>query len=104
MLVTTKDNIMFVVTIVCDKHTFVATNTSLSRQKYACRDKTFVATNVFITTNICHNKHNFVETKKNVTTKDKFCHDKHMFVMTKHIFCRNKTCHNKNSSCGSSHQ
>ena len=33
----------------------------LSRQKYACRDKTFVA------------------------TKDVFCHDKHVFVATKMI-------------------
>ena len=43
----------------------------LSRQKYTCRVKTFVATNI--------------------------CRDKHTFVATKDVFCRNtpRVCHDK---------
>ena len=77
---------MFVArTNICrDKHNFVllltqtrvCTNKTrlLSRQKYACLDKTFVATNtiMFVATDIFRDKHNFV------ATKDVFCGDKDM--------------------------
>ena len=47
-----------------DKHVFVATNTYLSRQKYACRDKIM-----------------FVETKDlSRQIFDVFCRDEHVFV------------------------
>ena len=85
---------------------FVMTNTFLSRQKYACRDRTFVTTNISLSQqklccdkHICHNKHNFVMTevlswqayfccdKRHVLWwQTCVCHDKHMFVTTKTIF------------------
>ena len=83
-------NTSFVATKVCltniclDKHNFVlllrqtrvCTNKTrlLSRQKYACLDKSFVATNtvMFVATGNFRDKHNFV------ATKDVFCGDKHM--------------------------
>ena len=65
-----------------DKHTFVATkiyfvaiNTCLSRQKYACRDKTFVATKLCMSLFVTSRK------KKRVLSRRK----KHMFVATKII-------------------
>ena len=79
------------------KHTFVATNTCLSRQNtslvatkvflsrqnsrqiFVCRDKSFVARKLCQSSQayLCRNKHIFV------ATKDVFCRDKHMFVATK---------------------
>ena len=61
----------------------------LSRQKYACCDKTFVATKLclsqqnitkimFVATNVCGNK-------SFVATKHEFCRDKHVFDATKMI-------------------
>ena len=80
---------------------FVATKTRLlSRQKYACRDETFVATNInlVVATNTCFLKQNFCREKHN------FCRDKHVFDATKvslsrQEFCRETTniCHDKNN-------
>ena len=94
-------SIIFVATKVLS--TFVATNTCLSQQKYACRDKImFVQTNILLSRQayFCGDKHVFVA--KNicrditfVTTKI-FCRDKHNFVATNIIlsrqayFCRDK--------------
>ena len=81
----------------------------LLQQKYACCDKTFVVTNlylswqnIFVATNTClswqnfhHDKHIFV------VIKDVFCHNKQVFVITKvslswQQFCRDIiVCHNK---------
>ena len=65
------------------KTCFVATNTCLSRQKYACRIKTIVGT-MFVETIVLSRQALFDE------TKDVFCRDKHM---TK-----------ENYTCGSSRQ
>ena len=64
----------------------------LSRQKHACRDKTFGATStVLLRQNPCDDKRNFVETKLTfVATKHVFCRDKHVFVATNTCF-RDKT-------------
>ena len=88
-----------------DKHALVAikvpTNTCLSRQKNACRDKSFVATKlcllrqIFVATNkqifVATNKQIFVATNKQIfvaTNKHNFvATNKHNFVATnKHIF------------------
>ena len=59
----------------CRNETFVMTN--ISRDKHACHDKTFVATNTcLLRQKFCHDKHIFV------ATKDLFCLDKHMFLAT----------------------
>ena len=72
----------------------------LSRQKYACCDKTFVATKLCLSRqNICHvcrDKHTFCHDKRGFVTTNtclswqKFCCDKHTFVTTKLVFCCNK--------------
>ena len=69
-----------------DKYVFVTTNTMggtttkirlLSRQKYACCDKSFVAIKLCL--------HSFVD------TKDVFCRDKHLFSHREVYVCRDKT-------------
>ena len=58
---------------------FFTTNTCLSRQNYACRDKTFVATKyfcgnkTFVATNICRDKHVFVSTSIFLSRQAYFC-------------------------------
>ena len=93
----------------------------LSRQKYACRNKSFVATkscllrqNIFVTTNICHNKHNFVATTF-LLWQTRVCRDKtrllswqnyvsiifvatNNFAMTK-VLSRQKTCFVMTNTC-----
>ena len=59
---------------------FVASNICLSRQTYFCRNKSFVATNIW------RDIHNFVATNVNV------CRDKLTFVATNMcFFCRDKS-------------
>ena len=79
----------------CDKHVFVMTNVSLSRQNFCCNKIIFVVTNIcpeksFVATKICLLRQKFCSNKHTfVTTKDVFCHDKHVnkgFVMTKMKF------------------
>ena len=94
-------NIIFVATkrlswqrFCLDKHTFVATNTFLSRQNTS-----------FVPTNVCLSRQNFCLLDKHtfVANKDVFCRDKHMVVETKPLswqtFCRDK-----NDTCDSSRQ
>ena len=76
----------------CHKH-----HMCLSPQKYACRDKTFVATNTsLLPQKCCHDKHTFVTTKHMfVATKvslslENFCHDKIMFAGTNISFVATK--------------
>ena len=89
----------------------VMTKRLLSRQKYACHDKSFVITKLCSSQqNFCVDKHTFV------VTKDVSCCDKHVFVTTESFswqnFCHKHTsvatkdafCHDKNYTCGSSHQ
>ena len=60
----------------------------LSRQKYACRDKSFVETklHVFVSRDkFCDDRHTFV-----VETKDVICRDRHVFVATKLCLSRQK--------------
>ena len=77
----------------------------LSRQRYACREKTFAATkaclsrqNILVKSNIPHDKHVFVTTKV-LSRQAYFCHDKdglrvcrnkYTFVVTEDVFCRDK--------------
>ena len=62
----------------CHKYNFCRDKTRpLSRQKYACRDKRFVATK------LCLSRQ---KRRRIVTTKMI-----HVFVATKHVFCRDKT-------------
>ena len=81
----------------CDKHMFVVTKhvfcrdksmlvvtKLLSQETYFCCNKSFVMTN------ICSNKHNFVRTKL-LSRQAYFCRDKHVLVVTKHIFCHDKS-------------
>ena len=60
----------------------------LSGQKYACRDKFFVATK------LCLLRQIFVATNK-ILSRQPFCCDRHIFVATKDAFCRDK-----NHTCG----
>ena len=72
-------------TQVCHKYNFCRDKTRLlSRQKYACRDKTFATkkTIVFVATDICRD--NFFCRDENILSRRKY------FVATK-IFCRDKT-------------
>ena len=75
----------------------------LSRQKYACRDKTFRATNtclsqqICVSTNIlsrqnifCRDKHNFVSTKV-LSRQAYFCCDKRRLLSRQTRVCRDKT-------------
>ena len=71
---------------------FVVTKYVLTRQKYACRDKTFVVTNMCLSwqntsllwqTCVCHNKDVFCHDKTFVTTnifllQQNFCRDKYL--------------------------
>ena len=68
----------------------VATNTCLSRQKYACRDKSFVVTKLFVVTKhvFCRHKSMLAATK--VLSPQNFCPDKHTFVTTKDVLSRQK--------------
>ena len=74
----------------CDKHTFVPTNTRLSRQTHVCPDKTLLwswpkyacGNKTFVTTKLCLSHQNICRARSFVATKDVFCHDKHMFVAT----------------------
>jgi len=104
----TATSIIFVMTMFCQNKTHL-----MSRQKYACRNETFVTTklcllqqNIFVMTKhiFCHDKimqvpflcdkHAFVMTKVLLWQTwfccDKFCQDKHTFVTTKDVFCHDK--------------
>ena len=106
----------------------------LSRQKYACRDQTFVATKLWL--RFCRDKHTFVTTKDVFRDKSKLVMIKVImfvptniyreksfvvtkicllrqdtFLATKDVFCRDKhmfvlkcVCLDKNHTCGSSRQ
>ena len=77
----------FVTTNTClcvchDNHMFVC----LSQQKYACRNKPFVATNIFLSwQQFCHDKHNFVMTSLLLSWQTHVCHDKTC------LLCHNKS-------------
>ena len=114
---------VFVATDTCllwQNTSFVATKVCLSRQMF-CRNKSMLdATNVlswqiFVATNTILSQQNLCHGKLT------FCCDKHMFVMTKHVFCCDKSilswqkfchskhtfvvtnfCHAKNNTCGRS--
>ena len=102
-----------------DDKTFVATNKFssqhvLSWQAYfISQQKTcFVMTNtMFVATKVCLlrqvlSQHSYVWHGKCLSWQ-KFCHDKirpKYFVMTNIIFSQQNFCHNKNDTCGSSHQ
>ena len=100
----------------CHDKSFVTTNTCLSQQTHVCHNThvlvssqqtyIFVATNTniilsqhkcacFVTANIyfcCDKyKHNLVKTNI-ILSWIWFCHGKHTFVMTKDMFCCDKTC------------
>ena len=76
----------------------VTTRVCLLWQNF-CHDKGFVMTNIILLwQKFCCNKHIFV------TTKDVFCHDKHMFIVTNMCLSRQKFCHDKSYTCGSSCQ
>ena len=114
-----------------DKIMFVLTKTCLSQQKCVCCNKTFVATSIchnkhnFVATSIlllrqtcvCHDKTHLLLGQKYA------CHDKYLLRQTKYFVmllsqqkmcfvvtntcCHDKHvyfCHNKNDTCGSSHQ
>ena len=95
----------------CRNKGFVTTNTYLSRQtrvcrdktrllsrqKYACRGKIFVATKLCLLRQICFIKTSVATTKhlsrQQNFSRDKtkyFCCDKYTSVATKDMFCRNK--------------
>ena len=63
---------------------FVVTKVVTTRQKYACHNKTFAATNIFLLqqTHFCCNKHIFVATKVLSKQAYVFCGDRSMLVMT----------------------
>ena len=74
----------------------------LSRQTYACRDKTFVTTNIcndkhnFVATNTCLSRQNyasiiFVATNTCLSRQIFYC-DKHDFVATSILLLRQRTC------------
>ena len=75
----------------CHKYGFCR-DKHVSRQKYTCRDKTFVSTN------ICRHKHVCLSHKSMlVATNTCIGRDKHNFVATKVLsrqayFCRDKRC------------
>ena len=70
----------------CPYRIFVATNTILSRQKYACYDKCFIATNTCLSRQkLCCNNKYFVATSILLSRQKTFCRDKHVFVATKMI-------------------
>ena len=91
----------------------------LWRQKYACRNKTVVATKlcyyaeqIFVATNtclsrqmFCHDKHTFVARKVSLSRQTYFCHNKRRVLSRQTRVCHNKTfsC-DKNDTCGSSRQ
>ena len=69
----------------CHKYNFCHDKTRLLlRQKYACRNKTFVTTNTFVVTNICCDKRS-VSTKV-LSRQAYFCYDK------RHCFVTKNTC------------
>jgi len=87
----------------CYKYDFCR-NKHVSRQKYACRDKAFVATNicrhihvclshksmlVAINTCICRHKHNFVATKV-LSRQAHFCLDKRCVLSPQTRVCPDK--------------
>ena len=67
----------------------------LSRQKYACRDKTFRATNtclsrrIFVSTKVLSRQNTFCRDKLNFVST-KLSSRKHTFDATKDVFCRDK--------------
>ena len=69
------------------KTCFVVASTCLSRQKHACRHKTFVKI-MFVAINICRDKR-FVATKQTIFTRQNFCH-RHTVVTTKNVFVATK--------------
>ena len=90
-LAETSTSIIFVAPKVFSRETRVATNVCLSRQSFClffffffCRDKYFCSEKMFVTTNICRDKHNFVATKV-LSRHAYFCRDQHVFVATKHV-------------------
>ena len=82
-----RDRHLFVMTkdVFCRNRSMLVTTNVLLPQKYACHDKCFVVT-----------KHVFCD-DKSLLSRQKFCHGNHTFVVT-------NFCHNKNNTCGSSHQ
>ena len=85
---------------------FVETKVSfLSRQKYACRDKTF---GVFGATKVL-SRQSIFSRQIYCFSRQKFCRSKHTFVDTKDVFCRDKHVKHtfvatKDDTCGSSRQ
>ena len=93
-------SIMFVATKVLLRQTvfFCRDKTRvLSWQKYACCNKTLVATklrllrqNIFVATKVL--------SQQTRLSWHKFCRDKHTFVTTKDVFCRNEhICHKRHN-------
>ena len=89
----------------------------LLRQKYACWDQTFVATNkCLLWLKFCHDKHNFVTTvlswqacfccnkRRVLLWQTHVCHDKHVFVITNTCLSWPNFCRNKYDTCGNSRQ
>ena len=68
----------------------------LSQQKYACRNKTFVATKLCLRQRFCHDKHTFVATKKGVFLRQtRVCRDKSKFRTTNDLARQNCVCRDK---------
>ena len=99
-------SMLFATKLWCDK-SFVLTSILLSRQKYACNDKTFVPTKLL--------RQIFVVTKqffqdKSFVTNILLLQQKTCFLSRQTCVChsmcllRQKFCCNKNYTCGSSHQ
>ena len=93
----------------CNKIMFVATK---YRQKF-CRDKhMFVATKVLLQqAYFCHNKRhllpwqNVFDATKVLSWHNYVCHNK--YLSRQNFCCKHmqaRVCHNKNNTCGSSHQ
>ena len=109
-----RDKTFFKTNIGRDKIMFVATSILrlLSREKYACRDKTLSRQNtcllrqISVATNICLLRQIFVATKvfsTFVAIYDVFCRDK-QYLTRQTRFCRQNICRHKNDTCGSSRQ
>ena len=81
----------------CQKYHFCRDKTFvyvfLSRQTYACRDK-----DIFVATNICREKHNFVATKQAFVATKIFYRDK-SFVAANIIVSRQKACFVPTNTC-----
>ena len=65
---------------------------------YFCCDKTFVATklclsrqNLYVATNVCRNKHNFVATSILLSRQTRICRDKRRLLSRQKCACCDKT-------------